>query len=329
MICKVTYDGTHYVASAPGFNAYEGSRRRKEKTAPQQAFTALWRDARPKMNARERKEHIIGVLGDTFGATCDWVRFYKDEEAREDKNFFARKKRMEQKTFLNQWNYFCTFTYDGEKNTPETFEKRLRASLSHLCSRRGWRYIMVREFSPEKERMHFHGLFFVPEGEMVGTIREERSFSTRHHRMQTAHINSFFEERFGRNDFQKVNLDKKDTASVVAYLLKYLRKSGDRVIYSRHVPAEIVADIKYEHCVCRYFDWVDRFVLFDDWQHRNTPEPHILEGDAVDEWLICFEGKDENIDDKIRNYRNANIHLFGIERIGSPTVDPKAWRMYA
>lgn len=97
--------------------------------------------------------------------------------------------------------YVDTFTYNSELHTEESFRKKLRNTLSHLCSRKGWRYVGVWERSPEKKRLHFHGLFHIPEGTMPGEMRSVSGYSFSLHARQVTHQNSYFLAQFGRNDF--------------------------------------------------------------------------------------------------------------------------------
>lgn len=41
-----------------------------------------------------------------------------------------------------------------------------------MCHRKGWKYVGVWERSPEKQRLHFHGIFYIPEGTMPGMLLE-------------------------------------------------------------------------------------------------------------------------------------------------------------
>ena len=56
--------------------------------------------------------------------------------------------------------YLATFTYDSKKHTEESFKKGLRSCLSTFAKRRGWKYMGVWERSPQKQRLHFHGIFY-------------------------------------------------------------------------------------------------------------------------------------------------------------------------
>ncbi len=179
-------------------------------------------------------------------------------------NLLHRKKRFRRKAYLNRWNYFVTFTYDDKKQTAESFKKKLRKCLSNFATRRGWRYMGVFELSPEEERLHFHGLFYIPAGQMVGEITEKQDYSTVSHSMQTRCENSFFEEAFGRNDFCEVSMDELRNGKRTEYILKYIGKTNERICYSRGIPTEVYREIENRDVVTEMHDFVVKFILFDD-----------------------------------------------------------------
>ncbi len=59
--------------------------------------------------------------------------------------------------------------------------------------------------SPEKQRLHFHGLFHILKGKMIGELITKQDFSFKVHKRQSVEMNSYFLEQFGRNDFQEVD----------------------------------------------------------------------------------------------------------------------------
>ena len=85
--------------------------------------------------------------------------------------------RMWRKANLQEFNYFVTFTYDGKLHTEDSFKKSLRRCLWNFSNRNGWKYIGVWERSPEKHRLHFHGVFYIPEGTMPKMIIEKNDYS--------------------------------------------------------------------------------------------------------------------------------------------------------
>ena len=183
---------------------------------------------------------------------------------KKSRNSVARKKRFRRKANLNRWNYFVSFTYDDKKHTAESFRKKLRKCLSNLHTRRGWRYMGVFEPAPETGRLHFHGLLYVPSGEMVGMIKEKKDYSTKKGTVQVTHSNDFFASGFGRNDFEELSEMELKHGNTIEYILKYIEKSGERIVYSRGIPTEICMKIADEEIAADMQDFMTKFVLFDD-----------------------------------------------------------------
>lgn len=292
--CKIVHDGSHFVAALPQVRPY-GYSRPREKSEPQKAFISLYKGSLSKgvYDPAEQRALIKEVLSDTFG-TSDWDRFIDAEFEREQRNLFSRKKRFFRKAFLNEWNYFVTFTYDASLLDEETFKQKLRRCLSNLHTRRNWRYMGVYERSPDKERLHFHGIFYIPEGEMPGELAEVKDYSTKKHAMQVRFENSFFRRRFGINDFKP--LVRQEVRDAIVYVVKYLSKTGDRIVYSRGVPSELRRDLSFDQCACEFFDFIKKWVLYDDWDTMDlVVSDDILEGDEACEWLLSFCGYDQRM----------------------------------
>lgn len=222
-------------------------------------------------NAEKFVNYITPLMPDKY-ADSDGLREWVTEKVeRGIHNYFAREKRFKRKAYLNRWNYFVTFTYDenktlrgGEKQAEEQFRKRLRKQLSNLHTRRGWKYMGVFERAPETGRLHFHGLLYVPNGEMIGEITEKQDYSTAKHTMQTRHENSHFEKRFGVNDFQELSDLQVRRGNAVGYILKYIGKTGDRVVYSRDIPTEIYKKLDSHDIAGEIESFVTKYLLFDD-----------------------------------------------------------------
>lgn len=190
--------------------------------------------------------------------------FIAERIKRKINNLHHRKKRFRRKANLNRWNYFVTFTYDDNKQTEESFKKRLRKCLANLHTRRGWKYMGVFERAPETGRLHFHGLLYVPDGEMIGTIAEKRDYSTTDGKMQTRHENDFFEKAFGRNDFDEVTETEMKNGLRQEYILKYIGKTGERIVYSRGIPSSICKRLTADDIITQMQnEFVEKFILFD------------------------------------------------------------------
>ena len=122
----------------------------------------------------------------------------------------------------------------------------------------------VWERSPEKHRLHFHGLFSISPEKMVGTIKEKRDFSTAQHRMQTILQNDYFEKRFGRNDFKELNPHL--LGESIAYLMKYIEKTGEKIVYSKGLYQYFISDIMDEDIVCPTGQEGKKLLLFDNFK---------------------------------------------------------------
>ena len=113
--------------------------------------------------------------------------FFKDGEATENyvtlnmerkyKNLVARRVRLVRKVNLQSFNYFVTLTYNDAIHTEATFRKKLRTTLGHLYNRKEWKYVGVWERSPQKQRLHFHGIFYIPDVAALGKMTDVESYS--------------------------------------------------------------------------------------------------------------------------------------------------------
>ena len=146
----------------------------------------------------------------------------------------------------------------------------------------------VFEYAPETGRLHFHGLLYVPSGQMIGKITEIKDYSTAQGKMQITHINSFFAEGFGRNDFEELNSMELKKGNTLNYLLKYIGKTGERIVYSRGIPTEICKTLSEREIVGEMKDFVAKFVLFDDtidWERDIMHYTHYKQITVID--ILC------------------------------------------
>ena len=185
---------------------------------------------------------------------------------RKERNLICRRIRMCRKANLANFNYFCTFTYDNNKHTEVTFKKKLRTCFRHLCERRNWRYMGIWERAPKTNRLHFHGLFSIPKNGIPGEIVEVRDYSTQFHKMQTTFQSSYFNERFGRSDFKEIDENERRLGNALAYLMKYIEKTGEKIVYSKGLPQYFISDILENDVVCRIGQEDKKLLLFDDFK---------------------------------------------------------------
>ncbi len=265
-LCKVYHDGGCHIA-VPKQNLralYPKKSKFYFRVPMDDVFDQLHLEAlKNNVPEQERKDFILAGLRERYPEYPGLEAYLEKKLFKVYKNLCSRKKRFRRKAFLNQWNYFVTFTYDDKKQSEESFKTRIRKCLSNLHTRRGWLYMGVFERGAKNDRLHFHGLFYVPEGEMNGVIYEKWKYSTKLHRMVLTHPNSFF-DKFGENDFEPLSFDMLHKGTTLNYLLKYLEKSDERVIYSRGIPTEALCYVHEDDIVCEVTDFVTKYILFND-----------------------------------------------------------------
>lgn len=202
--------------------------------------------------------------------TIEQLKWYVDLGfERKHKNMVYRRIRMVRKARLARFNYFCTFTYSDEKHTEESFKKALQTCLRNLCYRKEWKYMGVWERSPEKQRLHFHGLFYIPENAMVGELFEKTDYDLRNHRMRTTVQNTFFNKKYGRSDFEEILPIENNLERELSYLMKYIEKSGEKIVYSKGLFQYFISDIMDEDIVSTIGQEEKKLLLFDDFNCWN------------------------------------------------------------
>lgn len=114
------------------------------------------------LKRRERRAKIIETMRSYFDDEEHTALYVDMNLDRKRRNLIVRRIRLIRKANLPNFNYFVTFTYDSALHTEDSFKKKLKNTLGHFSSRKSWRYIGVWERSPEKKRLHFHGVFDIP-----------------------------------------------------------------------------------------------------------------------------------------------------------------------
>lgn len=265
-LLKVYNDGSHYV----GTNIFQSSHKKNsiiqsKNTYIDSLFDTIYFDAvKQGLRYNALKLHLISELKKEYPLLQNIEKYVEEKLKQKLHNFYSRLKRFKRKANLNKWNYFVTLTYDSKKMDADSFRFKVRKCLSNLHCRRNWKYMGVFELSPEENRLHFHALMYIPDGEMVGEIVEETSYSTKKKQMQTAHINSFFAKRFGRNDFSALSENDLKFGHAVEYITKYLNKTNERILYSRDIPSEFAMYVYKDDIASEYHDFLMKYVLFDD-----------------------------------------------------------------
>mgnify|MGYP001622870784 FL=1 len=212
---------------------------------------------------RRIKLELIAKEMLSYFKTGELSRIYVNENIeRKLRNLIARRIRLTRKANLQEFNYFVTFTYDGKLHTEDSFRKGLKNCLRHLVERKQWKYIGVWERSPEKQRLHFHGIFYIPEGTMPGMLLDVNDYNFSTHNRQITHQNTYFNERFGRSDFELID-DMDKMGDALAYIMKYIEKSGEKIVYSKGLPQFFISDVMDEDIIC-FTGLEDKKLLLSD-----------------------------------------------------------------
>lgn len=182
---------------------------------------------------------------------------------KKEKSLYSRIDRFRKKALNNKWNYFVTITYDDTKHNEKTFKEKLKKCLANLHTRYDYKYMGVFERS-KTGRLHFHALMYIPKGKMRGEIKLKKDYSTSDKRMRIANINTFFEERFGRNDFIKIDSKQLMKDNTIQYLLKYIEKNEEPIFYSRGIVTFHYLKLSENDIICTFGEFIKKYVLCDD-----------------------------------------------------------------
>ena len=257
---KVYFDGSHYIAIPHTEQPWKRRKRNICRDKNEEKVKEILESKKDKVKSEKIKETVEEIDKEIkdIEKSKEIVKKVLDKEKR---NQIVRMTRLYRKVNLQQWTHFCTFTYDSKKLSEEEFKKKLLNCLRHLSNRKGWKYIGVWERSPINNRLHFHGIFVIPK--MIDEIIETKDYSTKTHKMQITYQNTFFLDRFGRNDFKEIEHSSL-VYQAISYILKYIRKTGERVVYSKHLQTYFISDILESDIVCTIGQEDRKLLLFDD-----------------------------------------------------------------
>lgn len=284
-------EGGHFVGIPLYQNLRAGKPRQVNAPSPveeliRQTYKEELRCNRPSFAKKAAYERLERYYDNVSALEWEEIRSEANEAIKKERQAsWLRRKRLRRKIFNNDWNYFCTFTYDNAKGwTEDSFRESLNRCISNFCERRSWRCIMVWERGDEGGRLHAHGLFYIPEGEMVGKVLVRQNKAYKRHDMEFRHYNEFFEKKYGRSDFEP--LTRLFLGKAIDYLCKYIDKSGERMRYSRHTPSEIIKYVDNKHLFLDYVDernWIVHSIVEDGvvtWE-RDVRSYERAKGEAI------------------------------------------------
>ena len=278
---KVYFDGSHYIGIPHEKQPWKKRKNKlKEKNIHEEKVKEIYKESTG--TKKEKIESTINKVNEEIKDIEKSTQLVNETLEREKRNRIVRYTRLIRKIRLQVWTHFCTFTYDSNKLKEETFKEKFLNCLRHLSHRKNWKYIGVFERSPDLKRLHFHGIFLIPQ--MVGEIVETKDYSTKTHQMQIARQNTFFLERFGRNDFRPI--DQHGIEDAVSYITKYISKTGEKVIYSRGLQTYFITDIVEDDVACTTGQEDRKIVLFDDFNCFDFETGEVLGQPSKDKELI-------------------------------------------
>lgn len=152
----------------------------KRKTTRKEIFEELYN----KYLNYSRKMRIKAIYEDMLPLfkSPDVCKSYVESNAdRKRKNLIRRRMRFVRKALNQEFNYFVTLTYDDKKHTEESFKKSVTKQLQNFATRKGWRYMGVWERGKKTNRLHYHGLFYIPEGTLSGEFVVTRDYNFKKH----------------------------------------------------------------------------------------------------------------------------------------------------
>lgn len=279
---KVYFDGSHYIGIP---HTTQPWKKRKqgyiEKNKTEEQIKEIYKDSTGETK-KEKIKNTIEEINKEINDIEKSTQLVNETLEKEKRNKIVRYTRLVRKLRLQEWTHFCTFTYDSNKLTEDEFRIKLLNCLRHLAHRKKWKYVGVFERSPDLKRLHFHGIFLIPQ--MVGEIIETKDYSTKIHKMQIAHQNTFFLNKFGRNDFRVI--DKYGIEDAIKYITKYITKTGEKVIYSRGLQTYFITDIIEKDVVCTIGQEDRKILLFDNFTCFNFDTGEVLGQVCNDNKLI-------------------------------------------
>lgn len=267
---KLKVNGFHLVGTRTVIKSFKG---KAKKDILSKLFDIAYNESKDVDKQKEyinsrmiilyKNNHFYEDLLDMLDDDVDFSDYVEKRLKQKRINLITRKKRFKEKANLHCWNYFVTQTYDSSKfDNEEDFKKSYLTCLSHLATDYGWRFMGVWEKGAVTGRLHFHGVFYIPKGKMKGFFKKSKYFNPMRKRMEISMINSFFAVRFGRNDFQAI---ENNVGGVANYIIKYIGKTEEKIVYSRHIDSCIDVELEKEDISLGYkLSYCNKFIIYDD-----------------------------------------------------------------
>ena len=251
----------------------KGEEHKKSRVSTRSEEFLKWYRESVGMNEQAQFRFIASKMESYFASKKQLYRFLEQKMFCRKRAEITRRIRCVRRASLHELSYFATFTFDGRKLTEKEFEKKLLTTLRHLASRKGWKYMGTWERGGEHGRLHFHAIMYIPEGKTVGKFERKREYNVKTRRMEERIENTFFCDRFGRNEFAVIDGTALTIGTAVGYIIKYIEKTGGRIICSRGMRTFIETDIDEKDIIGRLRkDDAKKYLLFDDFKVYKDEE---------------------------------------------------------
>lgn len=214
-----------------------------------QIFDELY-DKYLSLKPKEREKAITDDMRPLFKTEEALQSFIEENCHRRWRNVVVRRERFARKARNQNFQWFVTFTYADSKHTEDRFKQRLQETLRRLATRHNWLYMGVWERGKDTDRLHFHALVHIPDGEMVGEFEKVTDYNKKTGRQKTVIQNTYFAEKFGRNEFDDISFDRA-YGKAIGYVMKYMGKQNVKAVYSRGLYQYFHSDIQGSDVVCK------------------------------------------------------------------------------
>ena len=112
---KVYYDGSHYIGIPQPIKKLKKKKIvKKVEDDKKQEFEKVYKENLNKTK-KEKKEILENELSKSFESEKQAKEYVERNLERKKRNSIIRRTRLARKVNLQDWNYFCTFTYDDNK----------------------------------------------------------------------------------------------------------------------------------------------------------------------------------------------------------------------
>lgn len=172
------------------------------------------------------KDKIPAVIpqAESIEQLNEWFEKANNEKAEKLKaNVRRAKNRVYELAMCNEWEYFATFTINGDKwprNKLHEFYQKFSKWLNNFNSRNNCsiKYVIIPELHKDEKNWHFHGLIKgIPSNELTKFVAGVHPIKL----VNSDYLNwQSYEKKFGFCSFGKV----KDAEKVAVYVTKYITK---------------------------------------------------------------------------------------------------------